>query len=209
MFAKALQRLNPPRTSGALWARRKGRLRKALSWFSALALASATGVANADSPQFRVNHARTVLVDQVYRLEVSLDYHFSAEALNALRNGVPLTLVLDIEVYQPRRYLWENVLAVLEQRYQIQYHALSDKYLLRNLNSGSQSTFTSLADALASLSDVGDIPIIDAHLLDPGQHYMVRVRSRLDIDALPVPLRLEAYVSSDWWLTSGWYSWDL
>jgi len=185
------------------------RLRKSLAWLPALALATFTGFATADTPQFRVNHARTVLVDDVYRLEASLEYHFSAEALDALHNGVPLTLILDIEVYQPRRYLWEKTLADLKQRYRIQYHALSDKYLLRNLNSGLQATFTRLDDALASLGNIGEIPIIDAHLLDPGERYMVRVRSRLDIDKLPVPLRLEAYVSSDWWLTSGWYSWDL
>jgi hypothetical protein len=204
MFAKALQRLIPPRIPAA-----RSRLRETLSWISALALASATGLASADSPQFRVIHARTVLVDQVYRLEAKLGYRFSAEALDALKNGVPLFLVLDIEVYQPRRYLWENVLADLKQRYQIQYHALSDKYLLRNLNSGSQATFTGLDDALAWLGGIGEIPIIDAHLLSPGERYMVRVRSRLDIDKLPVPLRLEAYISSEWWLTSGWYSWDL
>jgi len=204
MFAKALQRLIPLREISA-----RVRLRKTLTWVSAVALASVTGLATADSPRFRVIHARTVLVDQVYRLEASLSYRFSAEALDALRNGVPLTLILDIEVYQPRRYLWENVLADLKQRYQIQYHALSDKYLLRNQNSGSQATFATLDGALASLGDIGEIPIIDAHLLSPGERYMVRVRSRLDIDKLPVPLRLEAYVSTDWWLTSGWYSWDL
>lgn len=185
------------------------RLQKTVSWFSALALATFTGVAAADSPQFRVNHARTVLVDQVYRLEASLGYRFSDDALNALRNGVPLFLVLDIEVFQPRRYLWDNILADLKQRYRIQYHALSDKYLLTNINSGLQTAFNTLDGTLASLGDIGEIPIIDAHLLNPGERYMVRVRSRLDIDKLPVPLRLEAYVSSDWWLTSGWYSWDL
>lgn len=204
MFAKALQRLNPSRTVAVT-----GRWRKTVSWFSALALASFAGLATADAPQFRVIKARTVLVDQVYRLDAKLGYRFSAEALDALKNGVPLALVLDIEVYQPRRYLWENVLADLKQRYQIQYHALSEKYLLRNQNSGAQATFTNLDDALAWLGDVGEIPIIDAHLLEPGERYMVRVRSRLDIDKLPVPLRLEAYVSSAWWLTSGWYSWDL
>jgi hypothetical protein len=202
MFAKTLQQLNPLRIP-------RRRLRAAVSWVSALALFTVAGPAAAEPPQFTVHNARTELVDQVYRLEASLSYQFSAEALKALNSGVPLILVLDIEVYRPRRYIWDDVVATLAQRYQIQYHALSDKYLLRNLNSGAQFSYPSLDAALAALSDTGEIPIIDAHLLEKGVRYMVRVRSRLDLDALPVPLRLRAYISSEWWLSSGWYSWDL
>jgi hypothetical protein len=176
-------------------------------WLSALALSSWMGLAEAQ--QFTVNEGKTKLVDDVYLLDASLSYEFTQETLDALDNGVPLTLVLDIEVYRPRRYLWDEVIASLAQRYEIHYHALSGQYLLYHLNSGAQFTYPTLESALASLGKVENIPIIDAPLLAPDQHYMVRVRSRLDIDALPVPLQLIAYVSRDWWLTSGWYSWDL
>lgn len=172
-----------------------------------MALSSWVGVAGAQ--QFSVNHGQTRLVDKVYLLDASLSYKFTQEALDALNNGVPLTLVLDIEVYQPRRYLWDDVVASLEQRYELQYHALSGQYLLHHVNSGAQFSYPTLDSALATLGAVTNIPIIDAPLLDPEKHYMVRVRSRLDIDALPVPLQLTAYVSQSWWLSSGWYSWDL
>jgi len=86
---------------------------------------------------------------------------------------------------------------------------LSEQYLLRNLNSGSQFVYSSLDSALATLGKIESVPILDAHLLEKDKHYKVRVRSRLDLDSLPVPLQLKAYVSSEWWLSSGWYSWDL
>jgi hypothetical protein len=171
--------------------------------------ATVSSSALAANQQFSVRNAKTELVGEVYRLDAELEYAFSKAALTALGNGVTLTLVLDIEVYLPRRYMWDEDVATLEQRYEVQYQALGDQYLLRNLNSGSQFVYPSLSAALASIETIERLPIIDSHLLDPDEHYMVRVRSRLDIDALPVPLQLKAYVSSDWWLSSGWYSWDL
>lgn len=159
--------------------------------------------------QFAVHDAKTVLSGEIYHLEAKLDYQFTKPVLAALDNGVSLTLVLDIEVYSPSRYLWEDVIATLEQRYEIQYHALSEQYLLRNLNSGSQFVYSSLDSALATLGKIERVPILDAHLLEKDEHYKVRVQSRLDLDSLPVPLQLKAYISSDWWLSSGWYSWDL
>lgn len=164
---------------------------------------------SAAAQQFTVSSATTKLVGTVYHLDASLKYEFSASALSALDSGVTLTLVLDIEVYSASRYLWDDVIATLEQRYEVSYHALSDQYLLRNANSGSQFYHPSLDAALATLGKIEQLPIIDAHLLEDDQHYMVRVKSRLDLDGLPVPLQLNAYVSSDWWLSSGWYSWDL
>jgi len=160
-------------------------------------------------PQFTVRDAKTVLSGEIYQLDAKLEYQFSEVALTALNNGVSLTLVLDIEVYSPSRYLWDDVIATLEQRYEILYHALSEQYLLRNLNSGSQVVYSSLDEALSALGKIEQLPILDAHLLQENERYMVRVRSRLDLASLPVPLQLKAYVSSSWWLSSGWYSWNL
>ncbi|MDT8383524.1 MAG: DUF4390 domain-containing protein [Gammaproteobacteria bacterium] len=179
-----------------------------LQWALVGLCLSANAIAAAPA-HFVVRDAKTVLSGEIYHLEARLEYQLSEVAVAALENGVSLTLVLDIEVYSPSRYLWDDVIATLEQRYEIQYHALSEQYLLRNLNSGSQFIYSSLDDALDAMGNINRIPILDAHLLEQNQRYKVRVRSRLDLPSLPVPLQLKAYVSSDWWLSSGWYSWDL
>lgn len=173
-----------------------------------MGLCLSTNVLAAPS-QFAVHNAKTSLSGEIYHLDARLEYQFTEVVLSALDNGVLLTLVLDIEVYSPSRYLWEDVIATLEQRYEIEYHALSEQYLLRNLNSGSQFAYSSLGSALEAIGKIERLPILDAHLLEKNEHYKVRVRSRLDLDSLPVPLQLKAYISSDWWLSSGWYSWDL
>ncbi len=164
---------------------------------------------NAVAQQFSISNAKTELIGDVYHLGANLKYEFSAPVLNALDGGMALTLVLDIEVYLPSRYLWDGVVASLEQRYEISYHALSNQYLLRNANSGSQFYYSTLDTALATLSEIKQLPIIDSYLLEDNRHYMVRVKSRLDLEGLPAPLRLKAYISQEWWLSSGWHSWDL
>ena len=170
---------------------------------------SCTWTVSASAQQFTIENANTELVDQVYILNAKLKYGFSKDALQALENGVSLILVLDIEVIKPRRYMWDEEIATLEQRYELQYLALANQYRLANKNSGASHLYPTLEDALASLEKINGLPLIDAHLLNKNERYKVQVRSRLDIDSLPVPLRLSAYFSGDWWLTSGWYSWDL
>ena len=165
--------------------------------------------APSSAQSFTVENAKTELVDKVYRLDASLKYNFPPKALDALENGVTLLLALDIEVIKPRRYMWNEKIATLEQRYEIRYLALTDQYLLHNKNSGSQFVYSTLGKALSTLEKIDSLPIIDSHLLNEEDNYMVQVRSRLDFDSLPAPLRLKAYFSNDWWLTSGWHSWDL
>ena len=97
----------------------------------------------------------------------------------------------------------------MEQRYEIQYHALTDQYLLHNKNSGAHLIFSSLDSALFSLGHVRQLPLIDASLLEADADYLVRVRSRLDFRSLPVPLQLKAYLSSEWRVSSEWYPWEL
>jgi len=178
-----------------------------LGWLCALLICAVPLPVLAQS--FSVQDARTTLEDGVYRLDARLTFELPKKVLEALDNGVPLTFALDIEVRRPRRYLWDDNIASLEQRTTLQYFALTDQYLLRNLNSGYVASYSTLATALRALGDIRGLPIIDAKLLRPDRHYMVSIRSYLDFESLPVPLRMRAYISRDWWLTSGWYSWDL
>ena len=39
--------------------------------------------------------------------------------------------------------------------------------------------------------------------------YQVKMRTFLDIESLPAPMRPLAYISSDWQLDSDWVSWPL
>ena len=163
----------------------------------------------AADPGFTIKRAETKLIDKVYHLSVQIDYQFSPQVLEAIESGVPIVLALDIEVRHPRGYLWDEQIAQLRQRFQLQYHALTEQYIIKNLNSGAQNTAPTLNTALYYLQNIKSIPLLDQQLLKPEQQYQVRLKVSLEFDSLPVPLKLSAYTSRSWWLGSGWFVWDL
>lgn len=164
------------------------------------------GVRAAD---FDVVSASTRLEGGVYRLNARIDYRFSDAALEALQNGVPLTVELDMEVRRRRPWLWDETVYALTQRFRLEYHTLSRQYLASNLNSGERRGFPTRSGAVRFMGQIADFPFLDKSLLDPDERYEGALRARLDIEALPAPLRLLAYLSDDWRLASEWYSWPL
>lgn len=156
--------------------------------------------------EFYVRHAETRLADRVYYLDARIQYRFSEEALEALRSGVALTIVLDIDVERRRPYLWNETRAALRQRFQLTHHALSARYILTNLNTGVSSTFATYEAAMDRLGRLKDFPLIDAELIDPDQQYLVELETYLDIESLPAPLRPVAYLNAGWRLSSDTYT---
>lgn len=180
-------------------------------WWAALLLGAALLLpqsASAAEEAVTIKSLETKLVEGVYQLNGRIEYRFSEEAIRALQNGVPFLILLNIEVEQIRWY-WNKNLAELEQGYLLLYHALSEKFIIHNLNSGVQDHYASLDEALSALGRINNLPLLDAKLLLPDARYQVRMRTKLDIESLPAPMRPLAYISSDWKLDSDWVSWPL
>jgi hypothetical protein len=158
---------------------------------------------------FEVIGATTRLEGGVYRLNAQIEYRFSNAALEALQNGVPLTVYIEMEVRRRRSWLWDETVYALAQRFQLEYHALSRQYLVNNLNSGERRGFPTQAAALRFMGQIHDFPLLDRSLLTGNERYEGALRVQFDIEALPAPLRLFAYLSEDWRLASEWYLWPL
>jgi hypothetical protein len=169
-----------------------------------------TAVLDADDPgRFEVREASAELVDGVYFLNASIALQLSTEARSALESGVPLMIRFDVELIHGRRFWFDNEAASLRQLFQLEYHALSERYIVQNRNSGDQESFGTLASALAFVGRVEHLPLIDAALLDSDRDYDVRLRAVLDVEQFPGPLRLLAFWRRDWSLASEWYRWPL
>ncbi|HSC46696.1 MAG TPA: DUF4390 domain-containing protein [Gammaproteobacteria bacterium] len=166
--------------------------------------------AAADEPGgFNIRTAYTELVSGVYYLNADVDLNLSDQAISALENGLPLTVELQLEIIKHRSFVWNKKVATLTQSYQISFHALTRRFIITNLNSGDQQSFASYRDAITSLGQVNDLPLIDANLLEPDAHYTVRMRAVLDIKDFPGPMQLIASLFKGWDLTSDWYEWTL
>ncbi|WP_161575445.1 DUF4390 domain-containing protein [Beggiatoa leptomitoformis] len=159
--------------------------------------------------EFAIKHADTQLNNDVYQLNAQLSYALTPEVIEALNNGVVITLELAIDVQRVRSFWWDNTVASLRQRYQLRYYPLSQQYVVLYLNTGIQETFLTLTAALNALGNLKEFPLLDKTLVQSSNHYQVYLQLRLDIEALPAPLRPIAYFSSGWRLDSEWFICDL
>lgn len=164
---------------------------------------------SAHADGFVINAIHTRLQENVYQLSASIDFHPTDEVLEALKNGVPIPILVEIEIQRKRKWWLDQDMAALEQRYKLQYHALSHQYLLQNVNSGAYYSFHTLNSALYALGRLQDLPLLDRQLIQPGEHYEVLIHAELEIEALPSPLRPLAYITPAWRLDSDWYTWSL
>jgi hypothetical protein len=146
--------------------------------------------------------------DAVYLLNATIDFDLPAGARLAIREGVPLTLDLEIVVRRGRRFWRDDTIATLVQRYELVFHALSERYLVRNLNSGEQSTFATLDAALDFMRVIEDLPILDRSLLVPDLRYDLSLRASLDVRTMPDTLRFVLFWIDDWRQRSEWYTWS-
>ncbi len=159
------------------------------------------------SPSFSVLQVEPRLEEGVYLLDISLDLYLGERLVNALESGVSLVFKTEIEIYKPHRWLPSETIGSLAQRYELTYRSLSRRYVVKNLNSEGQETFSTLRDALAYLESIKDLPVIDANLVNPKKA-RGKIRVLLDSSYLPLPLRVRALTSKVWGASSPWVGWS-
>jgi hypothetical protein len=175
-------------------------------------LTAAVGLAQDDVERegyFEVRSASTTLANGVHLLDSRLQLVLSSEALEALNSGVVLTIELQMQVIRSRRFYMDALDAELAVRFELEYRPLSQRYIVRNLNSGDQDSFATLYSALNNLGRVQGLPVIDDALLVPGKAYRVRARAMLQTQQYPAPLRMLFFWRSQWQLQSEWFEWTL
>jgi hypothetical protein len=158
--------------------------------------------------RFDIRSAYVERAEGVYQLNATLDFEVVEGARAAIRDGAPFTLHLEIVVRRERSYWLDEVVATLGQSYELVYHALSDRYLVRNLNSGEQVSYPTLDAALDSLRVISNLPILDQALVQPERRHEISLRAGVDIRTMPDTLRFILFWSDDWRQRSEWYTWS-
>ncbi|MCP4409577.1 MAG: DUF4390 domain-containing protein [Gammaproteobacteria bacterium] len=161
--------------------------------------------AHARESRFVIQNTEISVEHGVYLLKADVDYVLSDPVKEALLNGVSLVFFLEIEVLEYYDWWWNWQIANLEQRYRLEYHALSRQYVVENLNTGVQESYSRLNSVLHHLGRIIDLPLIDSTLLDSSKNHIFQLKVSLDVDELPLPLRVRAYIFSDWELGTDWY----
>jgi len=145
----------------------------------------------------------------VYELTAEVVITLPEEARKGIEAGLTLHLVYEIVLSRVRGYWPDATVAELEQAYELTYHALSQRYLLRNLNTGEQRDLGSLQAALEQLGDVRGLPVIDADLVNGDSRYEVNLRAVVDMSTAPAALQWLLFWTDDWSASSEWFTWPL
>ncbi len=161
------------------------------------------------SGEFVIRELSTRLAEAGYLLDAQIEYRFSERAVEALENGVPLTLKLQIRIRPRDAWIWQHDTLSYNLRYRIRYLALASVYQVRDLQSGSRQNFVTRRAALEALGRLREVFLIPADRLEAGTDYQLSLRASLDIEALPLPLRPWAYLDPDWEHDSEWKRWTL
>jgi len=156
-----------------------------------------------------VTRAEPRMADDQLLLDMNVEYNFSPKALEALDNGVPLTLEAQIQIRRKGAWIWEENLLDKRQLMLIRYQPLSRLYQVVRLPHGPKQSFVTRRAAIGALGDMEGLQLLPRAVLDAEHDYLLNIQVSLDIEALPLPLRPMAYLTSDWDLSSGWTQWPL
>lgn len=185
-------------------------LARCAAWVALCFIATAVVPAGAADDSRLVLREVSVTIDEgVYELDAKLDLTLPDGARRAVESGLTLRLTYEVSVERVRRYMPDAGVAALEQRYEVSYHALSQRYLVKNLNTGEQQDFGSLQGALERVTELRGLPVLDASLLSDGPVYEGRIRAVLGMNTAPDVFGWLLFWTDDWSAESEWKTWTL
>ena len=160
---------------------------------------------------FTVAKLTSKLMPDALELGGSLDLVLTSKVEEALNKGIPLDVIIELRLYRQRALLWDENVAEWRLRRRIQFHALAGQYFVNPGlgGAGGRESFNSVSDALKQLGSLSNIKLRVPPDLPQHSSYALELRARLDIEALPTPLRPVAYTSRAWHLNSGWSRWNV
>lgn len=147
--------------------------------------------------------------DDTYVLRGQVAIQLPAGALQAIAEGATFNLLLEANIKRMRRFWFDATEAHVEQSYEIIYHAISGRYLVRNVGDGEQESYTTLDAAMTQLTTLHDLPLAPAAVVLPEDNNEVSVRASINVRSLPKALGVLLFWTNDWAQTSGWHTWTL
>ena len=184
--------------------------RRLLTTVLALGLFAAMGGARGDALDglLEVRSAYVNIDKGVFLLHARVDYPLGPAIRDALRDGITLTFDLEARVDRDRRFWFNAGIVDLTLRRELTYHAVSDRYVVRDTKSGDQTTYATLDEALTYLGHVDGWPILVEPQLNGG-NYNISVRAGVRRGHLSASLRALLFWTDDWARVSEWYTWLL
>lgn len=167
------------------------------------------GVENARA-DFSVESVQASIKNEQVLVDLDLDLTLSDDAEEALQRGIPLIISIEMELEKSRPVIWDSPVTKWKRDVEVSYHALSEHYLVQETGRSEIQNFLNLSEVMSVIGNQRLLKIPVPKLPTNAEiNYILKVRARLDAEALPTPLRLMAYLSPNWRLSTGWSKWPV
>jgi hypothetical protein len=193
-------------------------LRRAPSFVSLLfALFAALGTSSISRSDaldglLEVRSAYASIEQNVLLLFARVAYPVNDDIRAALKDGLTLTFDLDAVVSRERRFWFDADVWEYPIKRELSYHAVSDRYLTRELDDRpgtEQHSYASLEEALEALGTIDAYPLLTTSQLSPNRQYRISLRAGVRRGHLADSLRVILFWTDDWHRESEWFSWSL
>jgi hypothetical protein len=194
-------RTSPPRDSPTAAPTR----RRFLALAAACALGAAFPAPEARADVIPVKSAELRVEEGEVLLNAEFELALNPTLEEALKNGIPLYFVLEVELARPRWYWLDEKVVSHTTQYRVSYNTLTHQYRVASGLLGL--SFSSLDEVERFLSRVTSREVARRDQLAKGTRYEAALRLRLDVDQLPKPFQVSALASREWTLQSDWHRW--
>lgn len=158
---------------------------------------------------FQIEEVEAEFTGQSLSVNARFSLSLNEVVIDAIHNGIPVTLSTYITLYRPRRFYFDKHLAEWQFDYTLRYHTLTATYLLESPFNSNVQSYSKLHNALQHISRFQfNSEIVEETLPQSERGYNLTLELGLNIEALPAPLRVVAFVSPSWRLKSNIYEWS-
>lgn len=180
------------------------------AWVCALMLLTMVGLPVwADDGLFEVTRGSLRVGDTQYLLDGQVDLLLKSEATEALESGLMLSIQMQFEITRQRRFWTDIQVASISRDFELQFNALSQRYLVTDNLTGEQQSYATLFSALRNLGRIRDWPVLAVDVINADANYDCALRAVINQDRLPGPLQMLTFWRGDFSLDSDWYRWAL
>ena len=162
-----------------------------------------------DEPAFNIKTARFTMQDTLLLLDSTIEINLPGYINKALDQGFAVPLMFEVEVRIYNKYWWDEKLLSLKQQYQLHYLPMLSSYAIYDLNANHRTYFNSRQKAVQYLKVIYAYPMFDINNINQSGRIYMRMRTGIDIERLPLPLKSSSLWDNDWGLQSDWFEWKV
>jgi Domain of unknown function (DUF4390) len=145
----------------------------------------------------------------VFELNARATYPLNDDIRTALADGVTVNIELQTQVHRQRRFWFDSTMVDVTLHRELSWHAVSERFILRETGTGEQQVYTTLDQALVAAGEVENWPVVVEPQLDRDSTYTISVRAGMRRGRMSEALRALIFWSDSWNRSSEWYTWTL